>query len=343
MDNCLAEKVNISLGDVPGLKRLGCVTSVMKDLDFQDSHEVNNELWLRAGWASGEKGYIKAVGKCFFLNDYVNHPLSYFRDITNSIGTEINNIAGTGSNYNIVKGISSRNGGFIVGNKSKITHYSSTTLYYDTFDLLGLESLKVLNLSSNHLEAVDFTQVFDYTPSLVDFRAINSHPNIDIAIFKKLPLLQVVRLNHYAVIDSLGFGGTLAPFYGINGNIEDLYECKQLVQFEAKFTAIYGDIYRLIINYRDNGRTTGHIMIGEIGSSGLTFNGVLPANKQNNIVYWDSTHAYIALNTNNATTLQGKTRIYYIGYTAEEVATMKQGLWSGLSDANIIDCSDGGE
>lgn len=342
MDNCLIEKVNVSLGDVPGLKKLGCVTSVMKDLDYPDSHEITDELWLRVGWENGEKGYIKAIGECFFLNDYVNHPLSYFRDIINSIGTEINDIEGTGSNYNITKGISSRNGGFVVGNKGKITHYSSTGLYYDTFDLIGLESVKNMILTDNHLEDVDFTQVFDYTPSLVDFRAINSHPNIDIAMFKKLPVLQAVRLNQYSTIDSLGFGGN-SVFYDINGNIEDLYECKQLIQFEAKQTAIYGDIYKLIINYRDNGRTTGNIMIGDIGSLGLTFNGVLPTNKGKNIVYWDSTHAYIAINTSNASTLAGKSRIYYIGYTAEEVATMKQGLWSGLSDANIIDCSDGGE
>lgn len=342
MNNCLVEKVNISFGNVPGLKKIGCVTSVMKDLDFPDSHEITDELSLQVGWANGEKGYIKAVGECFFLNDHENHPLSYFRDITNSIGTEINDIEGTGSGYAVTKGISSRNGGFVVGNKGKITHYSSTGLYYDTFDLIGLESIKNIKLSNNHLENVDFAQVFDYTPSLEFFRAINSHPNINIAMFKKLPLLKAVFMNQLISTNSLGFGGN-SVFYGITGNIEDLYECKQLTRFEAKQTAIHGDIYKLIINYRDNERTTGSIMIINIGGIGLTFNGVLPINREPNIVYWDSTHAYIAINTNNASTLAGKSRIYYIGYTAEEVATMKQGLWSGLSDANIIDCSDGGE
>lgn len=337
MNNCIVEKLKSNVGNGVGFKVYGAGTASMHIINVPSSTIINNGgLLLKVTW-SNNNGSVKAIGDCFFVDDPAlnNHPMSYYEDINNSIGTEFNNL----SSFN--HGISNKEGGYIIGNKYNVTELYTAGLVYDTIDLLGYKSVRAFALSNNNLENVDFSKVFDYCPSLTSIKTINGDASINLNILKKCPLLQVVRLHNNPEVQKTGFGGHYN--YNTTGDIVEIAELLNLVQFDAYYTAVHGDFYDVVEAYRLNGRTSGHLTSQNIGRQNLLFNGHTLTNKVENTIVWDSTHAYIALNTNNATTLQGKTRIYYIGYTAQEVATMKQGLWSGLTDANIIDCSDGGE
>lgn len=125
---------------------------------------------------------------------------------------------------------------------------------------------------------------FNYSPNLYEFNLVSNTTNtLATGIFNPLnkSICTTIRfIRTYAKINVSDFSvSTLLRILSttgknIYGNIEDLYNCKQLSNIEVWGSpGVFGDVLNLFSDMATNGRTSGTLLIGA-SSSSVTIGGV---------------------------------------------------------------------